>query len=637
MAEEVIIRFSEDQFIHSSEPYDYLVQIESATERDHEIAAYRKFAQKNCGISAAVFKDELKKAEMRLAGSNARRNTNRTDFPNQPMVLNCPGYTCDENGVWADGGNYGPICICPQPIMPIRQIVNYDTGEHKTEVAYLRGKEWRTLIVPNAILGAATKIVQPLRERGVIVDSESARGLVTYFSRMESANIGVVPEAHSATRMGWIDDKRFLPFEGDLIFDGESSYKEMYDSIHEHGDRQVWFDLAEKVRHGTNKVTKIMLAASFASVLIYPLKKLPFIVHCWTDKSGTGKTVAVMLATSVWANPAEGKYWKSMNTTDVGVEMTSGFLGSLPLCLDELCLKDQKSTNRDELEAFVYKFCEGIGRTRGTRTGGIQQQKRWNCCAITTGETPIISDAARAGAINRVIDLADDEMPLFEDNVLAANTVRNNYGFAGKIFLDVLRKDGMIDKAWEYQEEYYRKLLDRADTTEKQAMAASVILAADRIAAECVFHDSDCLHVDDIAQFLTRPEDVDINLRAYNWLMDTITMKSYMIMPVDDYYNGKIIGKFAESDGKQYVCIIRAEFNDMMRSAGFNDRAFLSWARKQGLIKTDGRHNDCYVRNLTKNNIRARCVCIEIDQEEQKKSIESGIQQVDVDKNDFPF
>lgn len=56
------------------------------------------------------------------------------------------------------------------------------------------------------------------------------------------------------------------------------------------------------------------MAASFASVLLEPLGCLSFVFHLWGG-SGTGKTVGMMVAASVWGNPAEGALTRTLNST----------------------------------------------------------------------------------------------------------------------------------------------------------------------------------------------------------------------------------------------------------------------------------------------------------------------------------
>lgn len=68
------------------------------------------------------------------------------------------------------------------------------------------------------------------------------------------------------------------------------------------------------------------LAASFASPLLEPLNCLPFFVHLWGVDSGTGKTVALMVAASVWGDPTIGSFVKTFD----GTTGWAGEDGSLP-------------------------------------------------------------------------------------------------------------------------------------------------------------------------------------------------------------------------------------------------------------------------------------------------------------------
>lgn len=69
------------------------------------------------------------------------------------------------------------------------------------------------------------------------------------------------------------------------------------------------------------------------------------------------------------------------------------------MCLDELQLAKnlRGRTNFD-----VYKLAQGVGRTRGNRSGGIDLTPTWRNCILTTGESPLTSLASGAGAVNRV-------------------------------------------------------------------------------------------------------------------------------------------------------------------------------------------------------------------------------------------
>ena len=207
---------------------------------------------------------------------------------------------------------------------------------------------------------------------------------------MEQLNYEQIPEVSSVGRLGWIDDYGFSPYVEDLVFDGEEEYRTRFESIQEHGRRDVWLDIVKAVRSGKtpgNVIARIVLAASFASVLVKPCNCLPFFVHLWGGTE-TGKTVGLLLAASVWADPEVGKYIQTFNATEVGKELGAAFCNSIPLIIDELQLiKD----NRKDFDRMIYQLSEGVGRARGRKQGGLQKTPTWRNCIITTGEFPIIS------------------------------------------------------------------------------------------------------------------------------------------------------------------------------------------------------------------------------------------------------
>ena len=110
----------------------------------------------------------------------------------------------------------------------------------------------------------------------------------------------------------------------------------------------------------------------------------------------THNTVGLMSAISVWGVPtADGGLLHTFNTTDVGIEVLASVSNSIPVFIDELQIaKDRKS-----FDEFIYKFAEGVGRTRGAKAGGLQQMKRWANIAITTGEMPISTANSGGGAV----------------------------------------------------------------------------------------------------------------------------------------------------------------------------------------------------------------------------------------------
>lgn len=519
---------------------------------------------------------------------------NVTCFDGQPEELYCGEYTCDDSGITYLDYAGREIIVCRHPILPVQRLINIDTGEVKLEIAFKRGFRWQFKVFDKGVLASANKIVE-LSKYGIAVDSENAREIVKYLNFLESENYDKIPETNSVGRLGWIADYGFSPYVEELKYDGDLSYKHMFDSVQPCGDFDEWLSLAKKVRE-TGHISKIVLAASFASVLVEPLGGLPFFTHIWGGTEA-GKTVGLMLAASVWANPALGTYIHTFNSTYVGQEMMAGFCNSLPLCLDELqCIKDRKDFDR-----LIYMLTEGIGKGRGAKTGGLQRIQTWKNCIMTTGEQPITTGASGGGAVNRIIEIDCKDEKLFSDPQTVADTVRRNYGYAGRIFVDKLSEDTETAKA-AYKRFY--GLLSQGSSTEKQAMAGAMILTADYLIDLWIFQDGNTIKIEDIRQYLTDKSDVDANARALDWLMDFIASNQQRFDPEDD--RGETWGVIRDG----YICIIKSVFDREMMNEGFNPSSFLSWAKRKGILDTD--RNRTTKKKLI-GKLHPWCICIKQD------------------------
>lgn len=518
---------------------------------------------------------------------------NVTDFDGQPVQLICGEYQCDDYGI-TTLDRYGfEIYVCTHPILPVQRLVNIDTGETKIEIAYKRGRSWRTLIVDKLTLASSQKIIE-LAKYGIAVDSENARELVKYLSAVESMNYDDMCETKSVGRLGWIKGYGFSPYVDNLRFDGDISFRNTYAAVSESGDFEAWLDCVKAVREG-GLIARIMLAASFASALVEPCNALPFFVHIWGGTEA-GKTLGLMLATSVWANPAMGEYIHTFNSTAVGQEMMAGFCNSLPLCIDELqVVKDRRS-----FDNIIYMLAEGIGKSRGAKAGGLQRMQTWRNCIITTGEMPISNSNSGGGAVNRILEIDCQDEKLFSNPREVAALLQSNYGFAGKRFVEALQEPGVMDDAQGKYAEFSKQLAG-GESTEKQIMSAALLLTADLLAEKIIFQDGITLSVSDIEQFLTSKEDVDQNARAHEWLLDFVASNPVRFRGVSDN-NGECWGMF----DSEYTYIIKPVFDSKMKEGGFSPDSFISWAKRQGKIECD--HAGRNTKSKWLNGSSARCV-----------------------------
>ena len=571
----VIPEYTADDYYNSSAPYEWLYQFKDDKFKLKQMTQKMKDKAGAVGVKCfiALFNSYCEMQAQRSGEMLA----NSTQFDGQEMELFSGEYVCDETGVFVHDKFGYEQNICRHPIMPIQRLCNVDSGEERLKLAYKKGKLWRSIVVEKSALASSSGILQ-LAANGIMVNSENAKPLSTYLLEMEQLNYDLIPEQKSVGRLGWISDHGFSPYVDDLVFDGETNFKHIFGAVKSSGSREAWVNVMRNLR-SEKSPGRLFLAASFASVILEPCGLLPFFLHAWGGTE-TGKTVGLMIAASVWACPKLGDFVSTFNSTLVGQEMTASFLNSLPMCIDELQI--QSSSGVRDFDRIIYQLTEGVGRTRGAKTGGLQRMNTWRNCIITNGEHPISNSSSGGGAVNRVIEFECDEK-VYSDLVGICAVISSNYGFAGREFVEFLQQDGMFEAVNAIQKEYYRELL-KSDSTDKQAASASAILAADAIATELIFKDGNNLTVADLEKIMTKKAEVNVNQRALEYVYE-LAERNPNRFKANEFgdYQGEVWGK------KEDDCIyfIKSVFDREMANAGFNSTAFLAWAKRMGYIDSD--------------------------------------------------
>ena len=591
----VIPDYTAEQFIDTEEPYAFLYQY-----RDNKFLLkqmVQKMKAKAGAVGVKCFIALWDAYQEMMAQKSGVMLANSTQFDGQEMELFSGEYICDENGVFLMDKYGYENTICRHPLMPVERLVNIDSGEERLKLAYKKGRVWRSIIVEKSVIASSSSILQ-LAANGIMVNSENAKALSTYILEMEQLNYELIPEQKSVGRLGWVGTHGFSPYVDDLVFDGENNFKHIFNAVKSDGRRNAWLYAMHDLRKEKSP-GRLFLAASFASAILEPCGLLPFFLHAWGGTE-VGKTVGLMIAASVWACPKLGEYVVTFNSTLVGQEMTASFLNSLPMCIDELQI--QSSAGIRDFDRIIYQLTEGVGRTRGAKTGGLQKMNTWKNCIITNGEHPISNANSGGGAVNRVIEFECDEK-VYSDLVGICAVIQSNYGFAGREFVEYLQTDGAFDRVNALQKEYYRELL-KSDSTDKQAASASAILAADHIATELIFKDGNNLTVADLEKIMTKKKEVNVNNRALEFVYELVERNPNRFKANDfGEYQGEVWGK-QEVD---CIYIIKSVFDREMGNGGFNSTAFLAWAKRNDVIITD---NGKRTKKARITGSATNCVCI---------------------------
>lgn len=560
--------------IIGKEVFDYLFSITDHMEHTQTLIELREKA-KTIGMARA-FQELYKANQTAFIQQNKQAGSNMVMFTDCPLPgLKCGKWECTNFGVTKESLSNGMIPVkniaCSHPILPVERLTNLDTGTEKIKLAFYKDGRWQDVTIDRSQVANKSNIVQ-LADRGIEVTSENSKDLVSYISEMVSLNMKDIPVFKSISRLGWIEDK-FAPYVSGIKYDGDIAYKDMYDSISSAGDFEEWKSTCRELRK--RKIAHIMLAASFASPLIERLGVLPFVVHVWGG-TGAGKTVGLMLAMSVWGNPEFGKLVRSLNSTQVALGRTAAFLHSLPFAGDELQIIKNRWENFDQLIMFLT---EGIDRGRGRAYGGIEELKEWRCCFLFSGEEPITKTGSGGGVKNRVVEIECEDV-VIEDGNTTSNFLRQNYGHAGKWYIENLPSKSDLQAQYK---EIFQQIVKECDTTDKQAMAMSTLLLADKISAELIFEDEP-LTISDIKEFLQSKSDVDVSARAYDWTIGWIARNTRRFSDIDN--NGEIWGKLDVNDN---TCLVLKDvLAEHLHHAGFSyDAVVRKWAANEWIQKNN--------------------------------------------------
>lgn len=519
---------------------------------------------------------EKEKAEAEAAAQQKTQileSTGRTSFKGPYPDLCCVGWMADEYGVFKNSrGDKGDMLACYHPILPIARIKNIETGEEQLRIAFKRGGKWQELNASKLVTSSAARIIS-LATQGISVTSENAKNLVRYLADVENLNDNLVKIKESTTKLGW-NKGTFLPYDSEILFDGETKFKQITEAIHEKGEFQEWLNCIKDIRRTAPLEIQVMLAASFASVLVKPLSALPFFVDLWGETE-SGKSVALMMAASVWGNPDENTYIKDYKGTEVGLEAICNVLNNLPLLLDDSSNKNRRL--EDNFESLIYDLCSGKGKTRSNKELGLSRECTWKNCIITNGERPLSGYVTQGGAMNRILEIHAGHK-LLDNPTKVCKTIKENYGFAGKMFVEYVKRVG-ISSIKEVQERYLR-LISTKEHMAKQALSLSVILTADRIATDLIFKDKIYIDIEDVLQILTGYDEVSEVKRCYQYLIDKIVMNP-------GHFSGDDRLEQWGDISNGYARFYPAALQKLCQDGKYNHKAFLQWAKETNLLLVD--------------------------------------------------
>ena len=580
------------------------VMIQEAMDRAEQLKCLTKFKT----LINAAKKEEKRLIELakRDVRAGAKTSNNVTDFTGCDESYDCGAWVANDNGV-RTYTVMGERLACYHPIIPVARMINIQTGKEKVKLKFKKGAMWKDIVIDKSIIASSSKIVA-LADYGVSVTSENSKALVSYLSDVENLNVEEIEVRNSTSKLGWIKDD-FVPYDVNVYFDNESNFKMLYESIRKDGKREKWYDRVKGIRATSRLEPKIYMASAFASVLIEPLNALPFIVNLWGD-TGKGKTVALMLAASIYAFPGNNEYVTDPKSTITALETRTNFLNNFPVLIDDM--SQIKNRFDDDFSTLVYFLCSGKGKERSNVNLGINATNSWKNVFLTNNEHSLVTETMQGGAVNRIIDVEMEEGYIFDNGNHVVEVIKKNYGYAGEEFIELV-KDISFDEISKIQKDFQQRIQDRAkeigvEKEEKQVLPMSIILTADKLATENLFNDGQYLDFETCFNLLKDKDAVSENQRAYEYMISEIGInKNNFIIQGSNRDDYRQIWGVLENG---YAILLKNIFDKICKEANCSSRTFLSWARKKDLIRVgkDGKNT----LNKRINGMTQRCIWLKI-------------------------
>lgn len=389
--------------------------------------------------------------------------------------------------------------VAPGYICPVSRFKDVNTDVEHVQLAFFERNAWHTITVQRDAAVEARRLTTAAAQYGFPVGSSNAARVAEFMLAFLAENTHTMPLTQTVDHLGWIDSASsatFLLGNTTISAPGappvhfqpmDSGDRQIGESFHEAGTFEPWLETIESVKQYPRVMVGIY--TSLAAPLLKILDCDNFGTH-FHDRSSTGKTTDLMIAASVWGNPVVGSPRSCVHSWDltaVAIERKSATGADLPLFLD-----DTKRGNPQQIGAALYRFHQGRGRGRGSKTG-LAMDRAWRSTMISTGEARATSYTQDAGTRSRYLEIGG--LPFKDDNDQTRelvnkihNAIRHNYGHAGPRFIRWL-----IDNhaRWNEFRSRYHEQTKRYETndgvTSRLADAAAAIATAGILAHEaCV-------------------------------------------------------------------------------------------------------------------------------------------------------
>lgn len=337
------------------------------------------------------------------------------------------------------------IMLLPYDLFPID--ILSQNGEHTVHMLANRKEGAQTIVFPQKCAVSKEETLKHLATQNVIAayGSGNDKNLFDYVRAcVEKLSTDKTPIKVPAN-YGWQEDGSFV-YAGKIYFKGGSVEVPMpgLENIVMHtqpkGSIEAWRNFVHLLikKKMWDHLTILMMG------MAAPLMKFTGIygltIHLGSTESGTGKTLALEGAASVWGHPVH--YRTGKGTSPVAMQQRLGLLNSCPLITDEITAK-----NRKDFEWFPeYLLDKTEGRGKERMESGANRERlnlsTWATLSFMSSNTHAVDyftgsrKHASEGELRRLLEfIMDQELNWEPHEIEVIKSLSSNFGVAGEMLV----------------------------------------------------------------------------------------------------------------------------------------------------------------------------------------------------------
>jgi len=340
------------------------------------------------------------------------------------------------------------------PILPydmfVVDILNAQ-NDHSVHMVALRPEGPVDLIIPQKVVVSNIDTVKALAQQNIIASfgQGNDKNLFDYVRAcVEEASANKVA-VKVPSSYGWQDDGTYV-FAGRIFskdrpaftlpmpgLENLQSFTEPAGSI-ENWRKFIKLLIAKKMY----KHLAVVLAGAGAPLMRYT-KLFGMTFHCASTESGTGKSLALEAAASVWGHPT--RYRTGKSTSPVAMQQRLGLLQNHPLITDELTSKNRD--NFEWLPEFLLDMTQGKGKER-MEAGSNKERlnlSTWATTSLLSSNTHMVDiltggrKHAAEGELRRLLEILMEEPLSWEPHEIEIiKSLQDNYGTAGVMMIEYM-------------------------------------------------------------------------------------------------------------------------------------------------------------------------------------------------------